>query len=335
MRIGLGLTMLGGIALAVGLIVYLGTGAVLGTLADLGWGIVPIVLVHIVQLWCCGQSWRALIPPTWPRPAWFLTNLRWIREGTNGLLPVAHVGGEIIGARLLSFRGVRGDVAGASVVVDLTVEVVTQVFFTLAGVAMLLGMGRGGQDLVRIGLSILIGVLAIAGFVLAQRVGLFKLIESALDRMMKTAQWLSLDGVRGLHEAIQEMHGRPRALAESGAWHVLSWVLGTLEVWFALVFMGIPVGLREAFILESLGQAARSAGFAVPSGVGVQEAGYLATGAMLGLAPEAALALSLAKRLREVGMGLPSLLAWLWLEGRRLWRHRPGAAAARSPRDSA
>jgi len=153
--------------------------------------------------------------------------------------------------------------------------------------------------------------------------------------MMKTAQWLSLDGVRGLHDAIQEMHGRPRALAASGAWHLLGWVLGTLEVWVALVFMGIPVGLREAFILESLGQAARSAGFAVPSGVGVQEAGYLVTGAMLGLAPETALALSLAKRLREVGMGLPALLAWQWLEGRRLWRHRSASAATGSQKDLA
>ncbi len=107
---------------------------------------------------------------------------------------------------------------------------------------------------------------------------------------------------------------------------MLAWAFGTLEVWVALYFMGVPVGLGEALVLESLGQAARSAGFAVPSGVGVQEAGFVVTAASLGLAPETGLALSLAKRVRELLMGVPALLAWQWLEGRRLWR-----AGQRSP----
>jgi hypothetical protein len=63
-----------------------------------------------------------------------------------------------------------------------------------------------------------------------------------------------------------------------------------------------------------VGQAERNAGFAVPSSLEAQETGFLVAGQMLGLASDAALPLSLAKRLRELAIGLPALVAWQWLE---------------------
>lgn len=323
MKFGLGLTMLAGIALAAGLVVYQGAGDVLATLAALGWGFVPVVLVHGAQMLCSALGWRPLIGRGSPHPLLALLEIRWIREGTNGLLPLAQIGGEIIGARLLSFRGVRGEVAGASVVVDLTVEVVTQILFTLVGLALLLlaGGAEGVGDLV---LGIVTGTLAVGGFVVAQRIGLFKLIEDGLDRIMAKAPWLSVGGIKGLHDEIQAIHRNPRALAESAVWHFLSWLLGAFEVWLALRLMGIEIGVREAFVLESLGQAVRSAGFVVPGAIGIQEGGLMLFGAMLGIAPEAALALSLAKRLRELLLGLPAIAVWQYLEGRRLFETRGG-----------
>ena len=40
--------------------------------------------------------------------------------------------------------------------------------------------------------------------------------------------------------------------------------------------------------------------------------------AALGLPADAAIALSLAKRVRELGYGIPALLSWQWTETRRL-----------------
>ena len=48
--------------------------------------------------------------------------------------------------------------------------------------------------------------------------------------------------------------------------------------------------------------------FIVPAGMGVQEAGLIAFGALLGVSGPAAVALSLAKRMREILFGLPALL---------------------------
>ena len=92
-----------------------------------------------------------------------------------------------------------------------------------------------------------------------------------------------------------------------------------MEVWLILYLLGHPVSFAEAFILESLGQAARSAGFMVPGGIGIQEGGLLLIGAHLGLTPELALALSLGKRAREIVIGVPCLIAWQLAEGRTIW----------------
>ena len=72
--------------------------------------------------------------------------------------------------------------------------------------------------------------------------------------------------------------------------------------------------------IESLLFAIRNAAFMVPSGLGVQEGAYALLGPLFGLPPEAALALSLLKRARDVAVGVPALISWQIVEGRRRLR---------------
>ncbi len=98
---------------------------------------------------------------------------------------------------------------------------------------------------------------------------------------------------------------------------MVSWLLGGVEICLALHFLGHDVGIAHGLIIESLGQALKAAGFAVPGALGVQEGGYIVICQLFGLSPEMAIALSLMKRLREVGLGVPALLAWHHLAARR------------------
>ena len=76
--------------------------------------------------------------------------------------------------------------------------------------------------------------------------------------------------------------------------------------------MGIAAGL----VIESIGQALKAVGFAVPGALGVQEGGYIVICRAYGLPAETGIALSLMKRLREVVLGVPALLAWQLSERR-------------------
>jgi hypothetical protein len=60
----------------------------------------------------------------------------------------------------------------------------------------------------------------------------------------------------------------------------------------------------------------------VPARLGIQEGGYVVIGALFGLSPEVAIALSLLKRARELVTGVPCLIIWQGLEARRLWSSR-------------
>jgi hypothetical protein len=81
-------------------------------------------------------------------------------------------------------------------------------------------------------------------------------------------------------------------------------------------------------VIESLGQAIKVVGFAVPAAVGVQEGGYVLVCGLYGLSPEVAIALSLIKRVREIALGLPALAAWQWLEARPAAAGLPSSGGA-------
>jgi uncharacterized membrane protein YbhN (UPF0104 family) len=138
-----------------------------------------------------------------------------------------------------------------------------------------------------------------------------------------------------LHDSLQAIYADRLAISVAFLLHEFAWLLGALEIWIALRLMGVPVSVIEAVILESLSQALRAAAFLVPSGLGIQEGGFIALGALFGVPPEAALAMSFVKRVPDLAIGLPGLLAWCWLERRRLLSipvSRPGSHGVQAPR---
>src|SRR6266853_1160289 len=127
-------------------------------------------------------------------------------------------------------------------------------------------------------------------------------------------------GAAALHVALSNIYGQHARVWVNFLLHLACWIASTLEAWLALRFAGAPLGFATVLVIESLVYAARSAAFAVPNAVGVQEGAYILLGASFGLTPETALALSLLKRARDLIIGLPALAAWQLLEGGRLWR---------------
>jgi uncharacterized membrane protein YbhN (UPF0104 family) len=127
----------------------------------------------------------------------------------------------------------------------------------------------------------------------------------------------------------------PRGLLLGTALHLAAWIGSGAQAYLALRLMGIPIDFGSVLVIESLLYAARSAAFAVPNAVGVQEGAYVVLGGLFGLGPEIMLALSLLKRARDLMIGIPSLLAWQALESGHLWRRTHIAAgASRSHRDT-
>ena len=309
-----------GLALFVALIAYYGVGELAVAVAAAGWGLLWVAAYRAVTLGANTMAWRILFPAG-SRPGFAgLLRLRWIGESVNSLLPVGQVGGDFVRARLAA-RGTSGADAGASTVVDFTLGLVTQVVFALIGVALLLRAGVDGEHGRTLLIGILVATLAVAAFYAAQRLGLFRGMAGVVGKLLPGRAWQSLAGdAAALDLCVLELYRNRRQVFLAACWRMIGWLLHTGETWLALYFLGVPSSLDNALVLESLGAAVRSAAFVVPGALGVQEGGFVVLGRALGLTPEAALALALVKRVRELLVGGPGLAAWTALEGEGLVR---------------
>jgi putative membrane protein len=317
MRILTPIAGLAGLALLTGLVAYYGFASVLAAVASSQWGTALVVLARAVAVTAAGVGWWLILAPT-PRGPFVFVGLRFIREAINALFPVAVVGGDLISARLLAQFAITTSLAIASVLVDIFIQVVCLLIFVLTGIGIVLDLA-GAERLSAVPFIMLaIAVPAVAGFFLALNFGASDAIVRRLLAFGKRRKWALFTHVVDLGERLQDIWRNHRGLLASFLLHLAGVFFGAVEVWVVLDCMGYPVSPAAATAIESLGQGTRAAAFVLPAGLGVQDGALIAASAIFGIPAEVALAMALIKRVPDLVFGIPGLLAWQALEGRRL-----------------
>jgi putative membrane protein len=242
------------------------------------------------------------------------------------LLPLAQIGGDFIGARCLALRGVRGTLAAASVIVDVLLQAASQLVFALVGLVLLISIGGNDMIVWPVAIGLALAVPALGGFFLLQGERGRRLINFLFRTVAGNREWLVFGAVDELFTRLKSFYAYRRGIVQSLVWHVGGWFVGAIEVWIVLNFMGYQIDFGDAVLIESLMHAVRGVAFAVPGALGAQEGGLIVLCAIFGVPPEAALALSLVKRLPDLVLGVPGLLAWQLMEGWNLHARRRSAA---------
>ena len=306
-----------GLAILTAITAYFGFGSVFQAVVSSEWGTALVVVARALALCAAGMGWWLLpLPPKCG--ARIFIALRFLREAINALFPLAVVGGDIIGARLLTRFGVAGNVAIASVLVDIFVQFVCLLIFVVAGLAVLTDRGGADQLAATTTIMLAISVPAVIGFFLALNFGAFDPFVKWLVVYGEKRRWAAFGYAADIGARLQQLWRNHRGLSSSFLVHLAGVFFGSMEVWIALTFMGHPVSITEAVAIESLGQGSRAAAFVVPGGLGVQDVTLVAVCAAFGIPAEAALAMALIKRVPDLVLGLPTLAVWQILEGRRL-----------------
>jgi putative membrane protein len=314
-----------GLCLLIAMALRTDLAAMLHTLRSAGWPLLCLAPYRALYFMLYAVGWLYLLWPYDPKRRAGLGYVFWVtsvREAIDRLLPVASVGGGVVGVRLMRWRGLAAAPVSATVIVEIVLTLTVSYLFTAVGLMLLLQLSAAGAQYHRFLLGFLVSLPAPAATLLLLRYGsVFARLERFLARWVGesalAAEAASLD--RELRACLR----RWRTLLSAGALQFAALMTGSFEVWFALRLFGHPVPVDAAVILESMTQAVRHLAFIVPAGLGVQEAALVLFGHALGIDGELALAVSMAKRLREVLCGLPCLLSWQWMEGRRL---RPAGA---------
>ena len=314
-------------AATAGLILWAGAGSVFGAFAAAGWGVLVVVVLRGIAVSAAGLGWFVLFPRELRPGALSCVLIRFLREGANGLLPITQVGGEVIGARVLTLSGSPASLSAASVIVDVLVQAVTQFLFAAVGLATLASLRDASAVRQTVAIVVAVAVPALGGFYLIQQPIGQRAIKSLLGRIVGEREWLSFGAIDALYTRLATIYANRRGVITAGFIHSSVWLFGALEVWVILAFMNYPSSYPEALVIESLMQAIRGAAFAIPGALGAQEGGLIALCAIFGVPPDAAIAMSLIKRVPDLVFGLPSLAGWQIFEGRSLRRSAAGAEA--------
>jgi putative membrane protein len=316
-----------GAALFTFLLIRQGAPQVMAAFASAGWWIEAVAIYHVaVPLLLDAVAWWVLFPKSERLSLWELFWMRWIGESVSTLIPSASVGGDVVRARLAALHGAPIPTAAASVLVDITLGVFVQIVFTLLGLGLIVAV-TGRHGFVRPTLiGAVIGVFAIVGFYVVQRLGMFRFVGRMISRLANAEDWHSLvQSGHSLDQAVRRLYARRSGVIGCCAATATSLLVASGEIWIALHALGLHATFVNAVILQSMVLTIRSAVFPVPGALGVQEGGYVVVGNLLGIPGDAAFALSLIARVRELIVGIPGLIAWQVIETRRVLR--AGSAA--------
>ena len=309
-----------GLALLITLVVRADLAAMLHTLGATGAQLLWLIPFRALYFLLYAIGWLNLLRPVDPERRAGIGYLFWVtsvRDAIDRLLPVASVGGSVVGIRLLRWRGLGAAPVGATIIMEILLTLMALYLFAALGLLLLVDLGAFGQQYRRLLLAFVLSLpVPIATALLLRYGSVFERLQRFLRPLI--GQPAMSEGAASLDYEIRAALHRRRPLLVAGALQFAALVSGAFEIWFALRLFGHPVGPRSALALESMTQAVRHVAFVIPAGLGVQEAGLVIFGHALGISSELAIAVSMAKRIREVLCGLPSLISWQWLEGRRL-----------------
>lgn len=280
-----------------------------------------MAFTHLISITFCGIAWRVLFVSSPNNIFLFSLWARYLRDSVGNIFGFIPATGEIASARELTFHGVKPSTSAATLLVDITAELISQLVFTLLGLIILLNINPKAQVLDWFVVGFVLAILAVGLFFKLQRWGFINFMERLPERLNLKRSWNTFPNEETLHPEIELIYNNKWRLPISVILHFFGWLSSALEIWVALLLLNQPLTYLDALGLQSLVFAARTTAFFVPWGAGIQEGAYVVIGSLLGVEPNIALALSLMKRTREMLMSIPGVLFWQTLESRRVW-HR-------------
>src|SRR6202171_1410064 len=117
------------------------------TLNTGGWRLLWLIPYRTLFFFLYAAGWLILLRPYDPEGRAGLGYLFWVttvREAVDRLLPVASVGGGVVGVRLLRWRGLAAAPVSATVIVEIVLTLIVSYAFTALGLFLLVELRATG-----------------------------------------------------------------------------------------------------------------------------------------------------------------------------------------------
>ena len=192
----------------------------------------------------------------------------------------------------------------------------------LIGVAFFLSLDNSEVSFTHKRTAILLLVIAIFSlftfFVVQRNRVLSKISRFFIERTSKIKFKKFLEGVENVDNTFNMFYSTYKIrLALSFLFASLNWFFGVIELYLIFLFLGKPLTLEDAIILESLIQLVRTMTFFIPSAIGTQEGAFFVGSEILLGSAELGLSASLVRRARDLVWIFLSLLLSLKFDFKR------------------
>jgi len=281
-----------------------GAGDVLRLLAYGSW---PYILVYLAASVLIAAfltlKWAVVLDAQGERvPFGRLFAYRLVGYSVNYLTPTMHVGSEPIRAYLLNREGIPTHKAASNVIIDKSVELLTDVTFFVLGALVILNSVAVSERAKTVMLAVsLLLMLLMGGFVVGilARGSLFVWVFRALrlDRIKRLRG--AERSLRRIERGVEDFYRRrPRHFLALVGLMILLWGLMWLEYWSLLRFLGHAASpLQILLILTGVGIAYS---LPVPAAMGTLELGQLSAAKVLKLGSVTGVTLSVIIRARDL-----------------------------------
>ena len=273
---------------------------------QVGWGFAVVIGVYFLAFVIDSFSWQLALTGVPLDAVWLyrMWKVRMVGEVFNSVLPAAGMGGEPVKAVLLNkYYGVGYRESTASLILAKTINLIALVVFLSVGfVLMVYSPALPGSYKSAAALGLGAFALGIFLFFAVQRLKITSLTGSWIGRR-ELGQRIEnlLHHVRDMDDRLAGFYsGHGVRFAGAVGLALVNWLLGAVEIYVTMIFLGRPISLADAWIIEAAAQLVRAGTFFIPASIGAQEGVFLLVyGAMTG-SPALGAAVAVVRRLREI-----------------------------------
>ncbi|MCX5783581.1 MAG: lysylphosphatidylglycerol synthase transmembrane domain-containing protein [Elusimicrobia bacterium] len=274
-------------------------GAVMTSLSAIGFGFAVLFFQEIVAYMLNTLGWKYGFLPETAHEIKFasLLKMRIAGDGINYLTPSATMAGEWAKAAMLAKTGRPLEERLASVVIAKITQIAAMAMVSLAGIIFALHrkINLSGLDtLLKNGGWIILAALAVIIFLEIRP----KSKEENMDGQKKLSPIKQLKALNKNVTGFIRRH--PLRFALSTLFFLAAYIWGAVEAYLICYFIGMPVGIGTAILIEMLSVFMDGIFFAVPGKAGTQEATKSAIFAALGYSASVGFSFAVARHLREI-----------------------------------
>ena len=295
-----------GLALLGFIIAETDIGEVTRLVRQVGLGMLLILALYFVAFLIDTFTWQLTVPSAPLNGRWLYRfyQMRIAGEAFNSVTPAGGMGGEPIKALLLKQHyGIVYREGVTSLILAKTVNISSLVLFLSIGFWLMLNTDKLNTTY-KIVAGAGLGAFALGAllFYLIQRFKITSLTSEWVSRgklFEKIAQVLHV--LKDIDDRLVNFYTEQRLrLFSAFVFAFFNWMLGIVEIYYTMIFLGHPVSFTDAWIIEAVAQLVKSGTFFIPASLGAQEGAFLIIGTAITGSPTLGIAVAIVRRIREI-----------------------------------